>query len=119
MESRTCPYCAETIRAEAIKCRYCGSRLDRGSLFSRSWYRSREGKMVGGVCAGLADEWGISVTLVRLAFVIAFLLGLWSLPVYIALWIIMPVAPAQLPASTQSNAFEPEGIPEEGRRPYL
>ena len=118
METRTCPYCAETIRVEAIKCRFCASRLDRGGFFQRSWYRSRENKMVGGVCAGLAAEWGISVTLVRLAFIVAFLLGMWSLPIYLALWVIMPLAPAQLPAGPAGGVGDTGIVPVEDGRPW-
>src|SRR5690606_326126 len=65
-ESKQCPWCAESIRAEAVKCRHCGSILDTtgARLLSEPWLRPREGRMVAGVCAGLAEQFGISVTIV-------------------------------------------------------
>ncbi|HYD49244.1 MAG TPA: PspC domain-containing protein [Terriglobales bacterium] len=88
---KACPYCAESIRAEASKCRYCGSMLANSAL-SATWYRTHHNKMIGGVCAGLAEQFCISVTALRLAAVVLALLGAgWGIVLYVVLWIIMPV----------------------------
>lgn len=86
---KPCPYCTEPIQDSAIKCRYCGSQV-QGSPIAREWYRRREGKRIAGVCAGLAEEFGISATPLRLAFVLLTLIGGPGLILYIVLWLIMP-----------------------------
>jgi phage shock protein PspC (stress-responsive transcriptional regulator) len=45
----------------------------------KSFTRSRDNRMVGGVCAGLGEFFGIDPTLVRLFFVFGALLG-WAGP---------------------------------------
>jgi phage shock protein PspC (stress-responsive transcriptional regulator) len=88
--SKRCPYCGEEVRAEAVKCRWCGSLLGATNPLTRTWYRSREDKMIAGVCAGLAEQFGLSVTILRLAFVLGTIIGGWGLLVYLVLWVIMP-----------------------------
>ncbi len=103
--TKHCPYCAEEIRGEAVKCRYCGSLLEPGSALTRTWYRSRAGKMIAGVCAGLAEQFGISVTILRLAFVLGSLVsGGTALIVYLVLWVVMPYRPERdLPAARSAS----------------
>jgi len=88
--TKRCPYCAEEIRTEAVKCRYCGSMLEAASALTRAWRRSRRHKMIAGVCAGLAEEFGISVTIVRLAFVLGTLVSGMGVIIYLVLWVVMP-----------------------------
>ncbi|NYD40793.1 PspC domain-containing protein [Nocardioides panaciterrulae] len=55
--------------------------------------RSREDRMVAGVCAGVADHLGVDVTLVRVLTVVATVLGFGSVLVaYLAAWVLMPEA---------------------------
>ncbi|MBA3618089.1 MAG: PspC domain-containing protein [Acidothermales bacterium] len=51
--------------------------------------RPRSGKVIAGVCAGLADRFGLSRGLVRILFVLFGLVGAGEF-VYIALWILLP-----------------------------
>lgn len=106
--TKRCPYCAEEIRPEAVKCRYCGSLVD-GDPLTSPWYRSRVGRKIAGVCAGLAEQFGISVTIIRLAFVLGTLMsGGIGIVVYVVLWAIMPYRPApeRLPALEEPRRVE-------------
>jgi phage shock protein PspC (stress-responsive transcriptional regulator) len=61
----------------------------------KSFTRSRDNRMVGGVCAGLGEFFGIDPTLVRLFFVFGALLG-WAGPLvagYLIMLIVVPEEP--------------------------
>ena len=51
--------------------------------------RRGHGRVIAGVCAALANRFGISVTLVRIAFVIFGFVGAGEIA-YIVLWIVVP-----------------------------
>jgi phage shock protein PspC (stress-responsive transcriptional regulator) len=55
--------------------------------------RPREGAVIAGVCAGLADRFGLSPFVVRLIFVVSCLLPGPQFVIYLVLWAIMPRRP--------------------------
>ncbi|MDR7301775.1 PspC domain-containing protein [Haloactinomyces albus] len=54
--------------------------------------RPRHEAMIAGVCAGIANRFGWSVGLVRLAFVLSMILPGPQILLYLGLWILMPKA---------------------------
>jgi phage shock protein PspC (stress-responsive transcriptional regulator) len=52
--------------------------------------RPREGRMIAGVCAGIAQRWNIDVTLVRVGAVALTLVSGVGLAVYLAAWLLTP-----------------------------
>ncbi len=55
--------------------------------------RNTDNKMMGGVCAGVADYFGLDPTLVRVLTVVGAVLGLGSVVVaYVVAWAVMPTA---------------------------
>jgi phage shock protein PspC (stress-responsive transcriptional regulator) len=52
--------------------------------------RPRSGRVLAGVCAGLARRFGMRPGMVRLLFVLSVLLPGPQVLVYVALWILMP-----------------------------
>jgi phage shock protein PspC (stress-responsive transcriptional regulator) len=57
---------------------------------ARRLVRPRNGRVIAGVCAAIADRFGLSRTLVRVAFVLSIVLPGPQIVVYVLLWILIP-----------------------------
>jgi phage shock protein C len=56
---------------------------------NKKLYRSESNKMIAGVFGGLADYTGIDVSILRILFVIGFLLGFGTLAIVYILWVVI------------------------------
>lgn len=61
-----------------------------GNVGDHGLVRPRRGKLIAGVAAGLAQRFGISVTTVRVLFLVSMLLPGPQIIVYLVLWLVMP-----------------------------
>ena len=63
------------------------------SLARQGLYRPRQGRLIGGVCAGLAERYGFTPTVARVLFVVVLMLIPGSqILIYPVLWFLMPEA---------------------------
>lgn len=79
---------AESGFAESHTNYSSGGQKDKGE---RRLFRDPEASMLGGICAGFANYFGIDVVIMRVIFVALLFTGL-AIPLYIILWIIVPKA---------------------------
>jgi phage shock protein PspC (stress-responsive transcriptional regulator) len=90
-ETRKCPWCAEEIPVEAVRCRYCRSRV--AALDPSRWFRDHPERRIAGVCAALAHVLAVPVTFVRAGFLVLTFVHLIGPLVYGVLWLLIPFAP--------------------------
>ena len=75
-------------------------------------YRSRDDRMIAGVCGGLGEYFNIDPTIVRLVLLFLMLWGGGGFLVYILAWIVIPEQPVSAKA-TESKQVEEKPAPAE------
>lgn len=63
---------------------------ERGTMEGRALRRPREGRLVAGVCAGLARHFGLNPTMLRVVWALLVLLWGTGILAYLICWILIP-----------------------------
>jgi phage shock protein PspC (stress-responsive transcriptional regulator) len=84
------------------------------STETQKLYRSRDNRMIGGVCGGLGEFFDIDPTLIRLLFVLLTIFGGSGVLVYLVMLLIVPEEPLEGTSSPPvQEQVEPESSTEE------
>jgi phage shock protein C len=85
------------------------------STIYRQLYRSRNNRMIGGICAGLGEYFNIDPTLIRLAFVFFSLIGFAGamLIAYLIMLMVVPEEPLLTVTSTPATPASDSPSPTE------
>ncbi len=113
-----CSQCGKAVPVDARHCSSCGH--PQGGAFAggraippagaqRRLFRPRAGRMIAGVCQGLAVTYGWNPTLVRVIFVLLACFSGVGLLVYVVLWVAAPEEPLLLPTVA---AYTPPANPQ-------
>ena len=90
---RACPYCAEEIAAQAVRCPHCRSRLSLRD--AAAWHRDHADRVAAGVASAVAHATAFPVGLVRAGFVVLTFVHLLGPLAYGAGWLLLPERPGE------------------------
>jgi len=90
-DRRPCPYCAEEIAAQAVRCPHCRSRLV--TFDAAALHRDHPERKLAGVAAAVAQALAVPAVVVRAAFVALSFFHLAGPVLYGILWLLVPYAP--------------------------
>jgi len=70
-------------------------RADESSPINKRLYRSRTDRSIAGVCGGIARNFDVDPTLVRVLFIVGFFAGFSTFILYLILWLVLKEEPAK------------------------
>ncbi len=110
-----CTACGQVLNLGARFCSNCGQPASTPAWVSppaQRLVRPIYGRMLAGVCAGVAQHFGWDVTPVRLIVLVVVLCGFGSpLIAYIVAWIVIPNEPLGVPYATPAPPGPPSCHP--------